>query len=194
MSIPDLLDAMGSFGSEVDLLKVDIEGAEAAVFSGPCDWLARVKNIAIELRYAQGGPQQLPELAAELIRLKVDVIFASGDHAPKVAQQANVFSSPILASLHREIIAFAAEYRLPAIYQWKEHVEAGGLVSYGPGLAAIWRQSAIIVAKVLKGVKPADLPVEQPTKFELALNLRTAKSLELTIPPAVLLRADEVIE
>jgi putative ABC transport system substrate-binding protein len=86
------------------------------------------------------------------------------------------------------------EYRFPAIYQWNEHAEAGGLVSYGPGLAAIWRQSAIIVATVLKGVKPADLPVEQPTKFELALNLRTAKSLELMIPPSVLLRADEVIE
>ncbi len=262
------------------------------------------QNVAIELRYAQRGPQQLPELAAELVRLKVDVIFASGDFAPKVAQQAtetipivaisddilgagivaslsrpggnttgltilspelsakrlevlrdiipglsrvtalwdpttgasqvtmttsaalslnlklevlevrrreevaaavraarnsqadalNVFSSPILASLHREIIAFAAEARLPAIYQWKEHAEAGGLVSYGPGLAAIWRQSAIIVAKVLKGVKPADLPVEQPTKLELALNLGTAKSLELTIPPSVLLRADEVFE
>ena len=151
------------------------------------------QNVAIELRYAQRGPQQLPELAAELVRLKVDVISAHGDFAPKVAQQANVFSSPILASLHREIIAFAAEYRLPAIYQWKEHAEAGGLVSYGPGLAAIWRQSAIIVAKVLKGVKPADLPVEQPTKFELALNLRTAKSLELTIPPAVLLRAEPEI-
>jgi ABC-type uncharacterized transport system substrate-binding protein len=262
------------------------------------------QNIAIELRYAQRGLQQLPELAAELISLKVDVILAPGDFAPKVAQQAtetipivaggddilgagivaslsrpggnttgltilspelsakrleilrdiipglsrvtalsdpttgasqvtittsaalslnlklqvlevrrreevaaavraarnsqadalNVFSSPILASLHREIIAFAAEYRLPAIYQWKEHVEAGGLVSYGPNLAAIWRQFGIIVAKLLKGVKPADLPVEQPTKFELVVNLRTAKSLDLTIPPSVLLRADEVIE
>src|SRR5215831_12821673 len=69
-----------------------------------------------------------------------------------------------------------------------------GLISYGPSLAAMWRQSAIMVAKVLKGVKPADLPVEQPTKFELAVNLRTAKSLDLTIPPSVLLRADEVIE
>jgi putative tryptophan/tyrosine transport system substrate-binding protein len=96
--------------------------------------------------------------------------------------------------LSASIIAFAAEYRLPAIYQWKEHAEAGGLVSYGPGLAAMWRQSAIMVAKVLKGVKPADLPVEQPTKFELAVNLRTAKSLDLTIPASVLLRADEVIE
>jgi ABC-type uncharacterized transport system substrate-binding protein len=262
------------------------------------------QNIAIELRYAQRGPQQLPELAAELISLKVDVILAPGDLAPKVAQQAtetipivaggddilgagvvaslsrpggnttgltilspelsakrleilrdiipglsrvaalwdpttgasqvtmttsaalslnlklqvlevrrredvagairvardsqaealNVFSSPFLASLHREIIAFAAEYRLPAIYQWKEHIEAGGLVSYGPNLGAIWRQFGIIVAKVLKGVKPADLPVEQPTKFELVVNLRTAKSLGLSIQPSVLLRADEVIE
>ena len=67
-------------------------------------------------------------------------------------------------------------------------------MSYGPSLAAMWRQSAIMVAKVLKGVKPAELPVEQPTKFELAVNLRTAKSLDLTIPPSVLLRADEVIE
>jgi putative tryptophan/tyrosine transport system substrate-binding protein len=262
------------------------------------------QNIAIELRYAQRGPQQLPELAAELVRLKVDVIFASGDLAPKVAQQAtetipivvigddilgagliaslsrpggnttgltilspelsakrlevlrdiipglsrvtalwdpttgasqvtmttsaavslnlnlqvlevrrredvagavrtarnsqadalNVFSSPFLAALHREVIAFAAEYRLPAIYQWKEHAEAGGLVSYGPSLAAMWRQSAIIVSKVLKGAKPADLPVEQPSKLELVVNLRTAKSLDLTISPSVLLRADEVIE
>jgi putative ABC transport system substrate-binding protein len=262
------------------------------------------RTSAIELRYAQGGPQQLPELAAELVRLKVDVIFASGDLAPKVAQQAtetipivtigddilgarlitslsrpggnttgltilspelsakrlevlrdiipglsrvtalwdpttgasqvtmttsaavslnlklqvlevrrredvagavraarnsqadalNVFSSPFLAALHREIIAFAAEHRLPAIYQWKEHAEAGGLVSYGPSLAAMWRQSAIIVSKVLKGAKPADLPVEQPSKLELVVNLRTAKSLDLTISPPVLLRADEVIE
>src|SRR5262249_2842825 len=67
-------------------------------------------------------------------------------------------------------------------------------LSYGPNLAAMWRQSAIIVAKLLKGIKPSDLPVEQPTKFELVENLRTAKSLDLTIPPSVLLRADEVIE
>jgi ABC-type uncharacterized transport system substrate-binding protein len=67
-------------------------------------------------------------------------------------------------------------------------------VSYGPNLAAMWRQCAIIVAKILKGAKPADLPVEQPTKFQLVVNLRTAKSLDLTIPPSVLLRADEVIE
>ena len=110
------------------------------------------------------------------------------------AEALNVFSSPFLASLSREIIALAAEHRLPAIYQWKEHTAAGGLISYGPSLAATWRQSAIIVAKVLRGAKAADLPVEQPTKFELAINIKTAKALGLTIPPTLLVRADEIIE
>jgi putative ABC transport system substrate-binding protein len=128
------------------------------------------------------------------VRHREDVVGAIRAARNSQAQALNVFSSPILASLHREIIALAAEYRLPAIYQWKEHVEAGGLVSYGPSLSGMWRQSAIIVAKVLRGAKPADLPVEQPTKLDLAINLRTAKSLDLTIPPSVLLRADEVIE
>jgi putative ABC transport system substrate-binding protein len=105
-----------------------------------------------------------------------------------------VFSSPFLASLYRDIIELAAQHRLPAIYQWKEHAQAGGLVSYGPSLAELWRQSARIVAKVLKGAKPADLPVEQPTKFELVLNTRTAKSLNLAISATTLLRADEIIE
>lgn len=262
------------------------------------------QNLLIELRYAQKGPQQLAELAAELVRLRVDVIQASGDLAPRVAQQAtttipivlisddvegaglirslsrpganttgltilspelsakrlellneivpglsrvaslwdpttgqsqvtmteaaakslnvkiqvlqvrqrddlvgafdaarkdqaqalNVFSSPLLSSLYREIITLAEVYRLPAIYQWKEHVDAGGFLAYGPSLAGVWRQTGGIVARVLKGSKPSDLPVELPTKLELSVNTRTAKSLELVIPPAVLMRADEVIE
>ena len=110
------------------------------------------------------------------------------------AEALNVFSSPFLASLYREIIDLAAKHRLPAIYQWKEHAEAGGLISYGPSLAGLWRQTAMIVAKVLRGAKPADLPVEQPTKFELMVNARTAKSLGLAMSPSILLRADEVIE
>jgi putative ABC transport system substrate-binding protein len=262
------------------------------------------QNLVIELRYAQRGPQQLAELAAEFARLRVDVIHASGDLAPRVAQQAtttipivvitddvegaglitslsrpganttgltilspelsakrlellseivpglsrvaalwdpttgqsqvtlteaaakplnikvqvfqarrredllgafdaarndqaqalNVFSSPLLSSLYREIITLAEVYRLPAIYQWKEHVEAGGLLAYGPSLAGVWRQTGGIVARVLKGSKPTELPVELPTKLELSVNIRTAKSLGLTVPPSVLVRADEVIE
>ena len=110
------------------------------------------------------------------------------------ADAINVFSSPFLASLFREIIVSSAEYRLPAIYQWREHVEAGGLVSFGPGLAAMFRQAATIVVQILKGAKPTHLPVEQPIKFELAVNARTAQALGLGIPPSVLVRADAVIE
>jgi putative ABC transport system substrate-binding protein len=262
------------------------------------------QNLAIELRYARNGLQQVPELAAELVRMKVDVITTFGDLTPKIAAEAtstipivaicddivgaglvaslsrpernmtgltimspelsakrlellreivpgisrvaalwdpttgasqvvateraaksmdlslqvleiqqredvvrsfraarderanaiNVFSSPFLASLFREIIVLSAEYRLPAIYQWKEHVEAGGLVSFGPSLAAMFRQTATIVVKILKGARPSDIPVEQPIKFELAVNARTAHALGLAIPSPLLVRADEVIE
>ena len=106
----------------------------------------------------------------------------------------DVFSSPFLASLSREIVAFATENRLLTMFQWKEQVEAGGLASYGPGLADIWRQSAVMVAKVLKGAKPGDLPVEQPTKIEFIISMRTAKALGLEVPLDVLVRADDVIE
>ena len=105
-----------------------------------------------------------------------------------------VMSSPLLASLYRTIISLAAKTRLPTSYQWKEHAEAGGLVSYGPSLAGVWRQTANVVGKILKGIKPADLPVEQPTKFELVINRKTATALGLTIPPSLLARADEVIQ
>jgi putative ABC transport system substrate-binding protein len=98
-------------------------------------------------------------------------------------------------TLHRQrIIDFAAERHLPAIYETREFVDAGGLISYGIDLSAMEQRAAFYVDKILKGTKPADLPVEQPTKFELVINLKTAKALGLTIPPSLLSRADEVIE
>jgi putative ABC transport system substrate-binding protein len=262
------------------------------------------RNVIIELRYAQEGPQRLADHAAELVRMNVDVIDTAGDLAPKIAQQAsrtipiiaitddilgaglvanlsrpggnvtglsilapelsakrlevlksvfpaitrvaalsdsstgtaqalmtsnaaqflnvdlqileirsredlapafeavikkraealNVFSSPFLSSLYREIIDLAAEKRLPAIYQWREYVEAGGLMSYGPNLAEMWRQAAVMVAKVLGGANPGEMPVEQPAKIDLVVNQKTAKALALELPLPLLIRADDVIE
>jgi putative tryptophan/tyrosine transport system substrate-binding protein len=96
---------------------------------------------------------------------------------------------------HRgRIIALALKYRLPAIYPWRSYVEEGGLLVYGPSLLDMHRRSAYYVDKILKGTKPADLPVEQPTKFELVINLKTAKQLGLTIPSTILAQADKVIK
>jgi putative ABC transport system substrate-binding protein len=97
--------------------------------------------------------------------------------------------------LHRtRLVELAAKHRLPAMYGMREHVDAGGLMFYGPSMRESFRRAAIYVDKILKGVKPADLPVERPTKFDLIINLKTAKTLELTIPPSVLVRADEVLQ
>jgi len=265
------------------------------------------RNIALEYRFAQGRPDGLPSLAAELVRMKVDVIVIEGGQAALAAKHATqtipivmaVIDDPVkaglVASLARpggnvtgltlfaselsrkrlqllkevvpkstlvavirnlahpnaadlwgeteaaaqsldlrlrsievrspadlggafkavtsarpsafitladgmllnnrtRIVEFAAKSQLPAIYPDREFAEAGGLIAYGPSLASSFRRAATYVDKILKGAKPADLPVEQPTKFELVINLMTAKALGLTIPPSLLARADEVIE
>jgi putative ABC transport system substrate-binding protein len=96
--------------------------------------------------------------------------------------------------LREQLAEFAARGRLPAIYSHREHVVAGGLMAYGPNIAEQWRQAAFFVDKILKGAKPGHLPVEQPSTFELVINLKTAKTLGLTIPPSLLARADQVLE
>jgi putative tryptophan/tyrosine transport system substrate-binding protein len=109
------------------------------------------------------------------------------------AEAVNVLASPLLHTLRQRIIDHAARNRLPAIYQWGESATAGGLMSYGPGRRDVFRVIVVQLDRVLRGAKPADLPVEQPTKFELVINLKTARALGLTIPQALLLRADQVI-
>jgi putative tryptophan/tyrosine transport system substrate-binding protein len=268
------------------------------------------RNVVIEYRYAEGKPERLPALAAELVALKVDVIVASGTLAALAAKQATrtlpivfspagdpvgsglvtslarpggnvtglsafapelvgkrlellkqavpgvsrvavlwqpgafgeraemdtlklaevaardlgvplqfveargpadfdrafsdmtraragaltVLASNMFNSERRRLVDLAAEKRLPALYSARELVDAGGLMSYGPNLADLYRRAATYVDKILKGANPAGLPVEQPTKFELVINLKTAKVLGLTIPQSVLTRADDLIQ
>jgi putative tryptophan/tyrosine transport system substrate-binding protein len=105
-----------------------------------------------------------------------------------------VAGSPLMVANRKQIAAFALQIRLPSVYEWREAVEDGGLISYGTSNAALSRRAATYVDKILKGAKPAELPVEQPSKFELVINLKTAQALGLTIPPGLLFQADEVIQ
>ncbi len=115
---------------------------------------------------------------------------AARQRAEAIAQAA----SPLFDGQVGRMVALATKYRLPAIYHDRAWADAGGLMSYGPDLRLVWQRAAVYVDQILKGTKPADLPVEQPTKFELVVNLKTAKVLGLTIPQSVLIRADEVIQ
>lgn len=106
----------------------------------------------------------------------------------------SIVSGPLILAHRAGIVDLAARNRLPAIYNRREYVDAGGLISYGPSLLDIHRRAATYVDRILKGAKPRDLPVEQPTKFELIINDKTAKALGVTIPPSLLLRVDQIIE
>jgi putative ABC transport system substrate-binding protein len=105
-----------------------------------------------------------------------------------------VFDDPVIWSYRAMVVALAQKHRLPAMYGYRDFVDGGGLMSYGPDRPDQYRRTALFVDKILKGAKPADLPVEQPTKFQLVINLKAAKALGLSVPPTLLAQADEVIE
>ena len=140
--------------------------------------------------------------SASALRVKLVVVEVQGTDydrafAGMVAERTDalfVLPSPVLTRDRKQIIERAAKYRLPAIYEWREHAEVGGLMSYGSSIVDLSRHAAAYVDKILKGAKPGDLPIQQPTKYELVINLKTAKALGLTIPPSLLARADQVIE
>ena len=142
------------------------------------------------------------EQAARALRIETVLVeVQNGDYegafsamATERADTLFVVSNPVLNRDRKRIIALAARHRLPAIYEWRESAEDGGLLAYGAKFRELNRRVAAYVDKILKGAKPGDLPVEQPTTFELVINLKTAKALGLTIPPSLLGRADEVIQ
>jgi putative ABC transport system substrate-binding protein len=137
-----------------------------------------------------------PALGVKLLIVEVQNSDYGGAFATMSADKANalfVLASPILNAARDRIIQLAVKHRLPAIYEWPEQAEVGGMMAYGSSLAGLSTRVAWYVERILKGAKPSDLPVEQPTRFELVINLKTAKQISLAIPPNVLARADRVI-
>ncbi len=152
--------------TERDMLK----GAEVA---------ARALGVRLQFVEAR-GPEDFDRAFSDMTRARAGAL--------------TVLPSTMFNTERRRLVDLAAKNRLPAVYPVRESVDAGGLMSYGPNIADVFRRVATYVDKILKGAKPADLPVEQPTKFELVINLKAAKALGLTIPPSVLSRADEVLQ
>jgi putative ABC transport system substrate-binding protein len=179
--------------TELDVKRLELLH-EAVPRTAPIGVLADLSTISTRLPLEAAARRLGIELVVLGGRSPEDVV-RSADQLTKAGVKAvNVLASPVLNTARLAIIERLNSAGLPAIYQWPETAEEGGLLGYGPRIVACYRQVAALVDKILKGAKPADLPIEQPTKFELVVNLETAKTIGLTVPPSLLARADQVIE
>jgi len=178
-------------GKRVELLKDVLPGiSRLAVLWNPANPVATGAFREMEGASARLGVQVYPMGVRASSEFQDS--FKAAAHAR--ASALYVIEEGTLLPHRARILSLAAQHRLPAASQYSEFAQAGGLLSYGPNLSDLFRRAAIYVDKILKGAKPGDLPIEQPTKFELVINLKTAKALGLTIPPSLLGRADEVIQ
>jgi putative ABC transport system substrate-binding protein len=160
-------------------LLVNPTSSNAEQVIGDVDEAARVKGVRLNILKA-AAENEFETVFASLVEPQAGALLVGSD--------------PFFNSRRDELVALMARYAIPAMYEWREYVAAGGLISYGASLVVTYRQAATYVGRILAGAKPADLPVQQPTKFELVINLKTAKALGLSVPPSILARADEVIE
>jgi putative ABC transport system substrate-binding protein len=174
----DLLSQLVPQASVIDLL-VNPSNAIAEVTIRDVQEAARAKGVHLQILRA-GTEAEIDSAFAALVQLRAGALVAASD--------------PFFNSRREQLVALASHHAVPAIWEWREFAEAGGLISYGSSLTGMWRPVGIYVGKILKGANPADLPIQQPTKFELVINLKTAKALGLTVPQSLLAAADEVIE
>ena len=186
------LSTLGSdlSGKRLELLKEVVPGvSRIAVLSNPTN-----QSVPALLRETEVAAQSLG-VQVQFLEARspdeLDKVFVAIKERPRALM---VVPDPMLFAQRKRLSDLAGENRLPTIAEWEEFVGAGGLMSYGPSFRAMFRRAAVFVDKILKGTKPADLPVEQPTKFEFIINLKTAKQIGVTIPPNVLARADRVIK
>ena len=178
-------------GKRLEILKAALPAVRrVGVLSAPRDRAQRERAAAVE-RAAHSLGFQLQFLQVPSMDQLARAIDAA---AHSRVEAVMVLGAPVFRAYQVQTAQLVAKTRLPVVSAWREFPEAGGLLSYGTSVPAMFRRAAVFVDKILKGAKPADLPVEQPTAFELVINLKTAKALGLTIPPALLQRADQVIE
>ena len=171
-----LLHEVAPTASRIGFLRSANNPATAPTVFFPAASVLAIRLVTVEMRDASG----LDQAFDALIRAKVQALTSDGD--------------PLTDAQFRRIAEFAMKRRLPGMYPRRQFADAGGLMSYGPNLYDTWKRAALHVDKIIKGAQPADLPVEQPTKFELVINAKTAKALGLTIPQSILVRADEIIQ
>ena len=179
------------YAKRIEVLKAALPNLRRlAVVAGPTTRQVSLTTVIQEAARAQ----QIEALPLMYLSRpdELDGAFARAHRAR--AEAILVTPNPFFNANRDRVIALAARYRLPALYEFRDFVEVGGLICYGADNKDVYRRMASYVVRILRGAKPADLPVEQPTKFELVINLKTAKALGLTIPPSLLARADQVIE